>query len=398
MLSIDVKAYHMKTYSTGPITTEEEGLGYLNQVKDCFIDKNKLGFFVVVTNDNDPQKRVGLSNPTTNYGWCYYFSDKENGDPIFCLHTPIHTDIKKRYQRLILEACSSDGAEWYPMFNPVSSYYFLPTADGGAPNNHNRGAVFAVKEQPCAINFYISTEDGSYKDYYLDMHNVDIVIQDIKFIDGRRFILFKSINNITKEWIGSHNWGGLFFTDISFKNNLIRDWIILSKSFSSPYNREYQQHIVNKDLSNGTSNFINLQKIVGVSPDTGSSLNPFSSSSATGGLIPGIRGEKDYLIKQNFYIGDEAYIPNIYRYSNIKSMKISDDKKNLILTNKGKMGDYITIKNNNYLIFYNGFLCPEDLIGYDISKIHSGCYETVLPSNNSDPFKTVNTESLLILI
>lgn len=388
-----------------PITNDEVGKSYLKEVKNFFVEK--LGFYTVITHE---EPNVEYNSAGTSKYYCFYFSDQpqqteENPKPIFCIHTLMtpDNDISTRYSRFVLEACSSDGRNWFPI-SPVASGQVKPEREGdpskGKPNN--KGAVLSLQSFPNSINFFIRVNDGN--DYCLDMRSIDIIVQDVKFEDGRRIIFFKSFNRVTKEWIGSHYWCALFYTDIYFRNIQMRDWIVLSTTFSSSYNREYGQHIANKSSVDGTSNFINLQKIVDSNPNFSSNpdnLYPYSSSSVTGGLIPGISGDKDYLIKQNFYIGDEAYIPQVYKYSNIRSMEISEDKKDFVLTNLGKMGDFVTIKNNNFLIIYNRFLLLKDFKEkYDVTKLNEGCFESKITGMGTYayPFKTVNTESLLILI
>lgn len=325
--------YELPTNGGDVSPSSAEGLEtYMEEVKDFFI--NKLKFFQYGEKETIEEQNI------------YYFSDKENGTPFFCFYNAPAKNTGY-YNLYVISPCTFDGLKYRPLKYPLET----------DNTNFYYGSIGVRSDYPESITYYLGIMRWDYSNYTFKK-----IVQDIKFIDGRRVIFFKDYLKNTQQLINPENSCALFFTDIRFKNNLVKDWIFLTKAFNTSYNIEFQQHLSNINISNSQAiRLLNIDSIEG-----------------TSGIIPSYG--KEYLIKQNFYIGDEAYIPNIYRYSN----KIG------IETNNGIMGQTVTINNNDFLILYNDYerYDPYQGVGTSTGFINSGRTFNM----------KINTESLLIPI
>ena len=348
MLGIETKFYKFPKPST--LSTMEQLADYFDEIKVLFV--NKLGFYY--------KDRYTYNDVT----YIDYYSDGENKDPIFCVY---NSTGKK--SMILISPCGTDGEDPVPLGGYTKMCSF---------GNNIYGAMGLYSGTPWCIVFNMTLT-------YNGILNCDLIVQDSKLADGRRAIFFKlyELNGGLPVQVSSIM--GLFYTDVIYKDNLyLRDWFVMAGTFNSSYNSEIQDHLsslnnLNKITNAGSST--QLPRLLG--------LNYITSLEEMGGLIPGLGQGKDYLIKQNLYVGEDAYIPSVYRYSNLIGAE----------TGKGIAGNIVTIKNIDYLILYNLFrLYNNGNSGYTYDNmIDTSGYMYIENSYRNYNSKVIN-ESLIIPI
>ena len=319
---------------------------YMDEVKNFFI--NKLGFYVY----EDRESYEWTSNFNI---YIDYYSDKENGDPFFCFRNarPVYTNHDSG--SFYLEPCSYNDIKYHPLTMGYTT---------AAEIDRTAGAVLPCKG---------GSIDAIYFNFFssYSMQNIDIIVKDIKFKDGNRAIFFRSQKKSDHQYFKYGHNAVLFYTDIVFQNQIIKDWVFLNLTINTSYNPFLQQHLTDKHIDKNKKENIYIPNITKLED--------------TGGLIP-INQGKEYLIKQNFYIGNDAYIPNIYRFSNLIGSS----------SYKGMMGNVVTIKNKEYLILYNGYRFYNDDNTYNKKVLNYDQSDPASTDFNDSRFYIINTESLLI--
>lgn len=349
--------YDFPLYSTIPANNEEFE-EFMDSVKDFFV--NTLGFYLY-------KKEIYSFDPNFNV-YAYYFSYSENGYPIFCFYNERTANKDYNYKRFILSPCNYVEGQGYQALQ--MPYHNYGTSAYGT-------ALTCYADRSTCISFVFNPWGQDY------LVNYKVVVQDIKLEDGRRVIFFKIYNRQTGLPYGQGQWKAMFFSNVVFRDQQTKDWIFLTNHFSTSYNPQFQQCLGKNDIrSKSCFAFQNVTDIC-----------------KTGGLIPSTAYGKDYLIKQKLYIGNETYIPNIYRYSNLIGIQ----------NNTGLMGNIVNIENKNFLILYNSSLLLDSYYApinssdsnvYSKTDLYNQISHTWQDENaiGAAKMSIIRTESLIILI
>lgn len=146
----------------------------------------------------------------------------------------------------------------------------------------------------------------------------------IDFNDGRKIGCFRCINVSSGDIFLPTEQGSIYLGKIIMRGNEVDTCVVFSKGANSAWLEDYEQCAHSSELT--------------VVPIIGKDY-AYNTYFTNAGLIFGTGYGKDYMINLNYYIGIDAYIPNLKHFSDCNNQ----------LTN----GSVVTINEKKYACLYS---------------------------------------------